>query len=118
MNPSIEPAQNPNLSQFPINLPRPHRLARRSFLRSLGLGAALLVPGASLLGESTRSRARTYEYDRLGLCGVETAPPCYPVPKAMGENQESSKLSLRHERSTRYLLAADSSIVRSLRARA
>jgi len=56
MNPSIEPAQNPNLSQFPINLPRPHRLARRSFLRSLGLGAALLVPGASLLGESMSSQ--------------------------------------------------------------
>ena len=27
-----------------------HRLARRSFLRSLGIGAALLVPGAALLG--------------------------------------------------------------------
>jgi Ferritin-like domain len=28
----------------------PHRLARRSFIRSLGISAALLVPGAALLG--------------------------------------------------------------------
>src|SRR5438552_4741153 len=28
----------------------PHHLARRSFIRSLGIGAALLVPGAALLG--------------------------------------------------------------------
>lgn len=31
-------------------LPPPHRLARRSFIRSLGIGAALLVPGTALLG--------------------------------------------------------------------
>ena len=30
--------------------PPPHRLARRSFIRSLGIGAALLVPGTALLG--------------------------------------------------------------------
>jgi hypothetical protein len=28
----------------------PHRFARRSFIRSLGIGAALLLPGAALLG--------------------------------------------------------------------
>jgi hypothetical protein len=28
----------------------PHRLARRSFIRSLGIGAALLAPGVGLLG--------------------------------------------------------------------
>jgi hypothetical protein len=31
-------------------LPQPRRLARRSFIRSLGIGAALLAPGAALLG--------------------------------------------------------------------
>ena len=35
--------------QPPIFSP-PHRLARRSFIRSLGIGAALLVPGVGLLG--------------------------------------------------------------------
>ena len=56
MHSSIEPAQIPNLSQFPSNLPPPHRLARRSFLRSLGMGAVLIVPGASLLAESMSSQ--------------------------------------------------------------
>jgi hypothetical protein len=36
-------------SQIPTLTPSPHRLARRSFLRSLGLSAALLGPGAALL---------------------------------------------------------------------
>jgi hypothetical protein len=35
--------------QLPNSVPVPNRLARRSFLRSLGLGAALLAPGAGLL---------------------------------------------------------------------
>ena len=35
--------------EAPIFSP-PHRLARRSFIRSLGMGAALLVPGVGLLG--------------------------------------------------------------------
>src|SRR3954470_8886050 len=33
-------------SEIVASFPTPHRLARRSFLRSLGLGAALLAPGA------------------------------------------------------------------------
>src|SRR6202171_6469809 len=36
-------------SEIPTLLPPPRRLARRSFLRSLGLGAALFGPGAALL---------------------------------------------------------------------
>src|SRR3984893_11736168 len=32
--------------------PQPRRLARRSFLRNLGVGAALLAPGAALLGSA------------------------------------------------------------------
>src|SRR5882762_11114157 len=35
----------------------PKRLARRSFLRNLGLGAALLAPGAALLSGSTKAFA-------------------------------------------------------------
>jgi hypothetical protein len=38
-------------------LPAPNQLARRSFLRNLGLGAALLVPGAALLGGSSKAIA-------------------------------------------------------------
>jgi hypothetical protein len=56
MHHSIEPAQNPNLSQFPASLPPPHRLARRSFLRSLGIGAALLTPGTAILAETMGSK--------------------------------------------------------------
>ena len=50
--------------QPPIFSP-PHRLARRSFIRSLGIGAALLVPGVVLLG-ATR--------DALGQMVGETSP--------------------------------------------
>jgi hypothetical protein len=38
-------------------VPAPNRLARRSFLRRLGLGAALLAPGAALLSGSGRALA-------------------------------------------------------------
>lgn len=37
------------LNRAPL-FPPPHRLARRSFLRSLGIASALLVPGTALLG--------------------------------------------------------------------
>src|SRR6266436_1968013 len=36
-------------SQLATSLSAPNRLARRSFLRRLGLGAALLAPGAELI---------------------------------------------------------------------
>jgi hypothetical protein len=36
---------------------QPRRLARRSFLRNLGMGAALLAPGAALLGSSSKALA-------------------------------------------------------------
>jgi hypothetical protein len=35
----------------------PKRLARRSFLRNLGMGAALLAPGAALLGSASKALA-------------------------------------------------------------
>jgi hypothetical protein len=39
------------------SLPAPNRLARRSFLRNLGIGAALLAPGATLLGSASKALA-------------------------------------------------------------
>jgi hypothetical protein len=39
-------------SQLATSFSAPKRLARRSFLRNLGLGAALLAPGAALLSGS------------------------------------------------------------------
>jgi hypothetical protein len=39
--------------------PRPHQLARRSFIRSLGVGAALLSPVAGLLTGARRAAALT-----------------------------------------------------------
>src|SRR5216684_7653144 len=44
-------------SQLATSLSAPNRLARRSFLRNLGLGAALLVPGAALLRGSSKALA-------------------------------------------------------------
>jgi hypothetical protein len=35
--------------------PQPRRLARRSFLRNLGMGAALLAPGAALLSNASKA---------------------------------------------------------------
>jgi hypothetical protein len=47
-------AESSNPSQ---ELRQPRRLARRSFLRNLGMGAALLAPGAALLGSSSKALA-------------------------------------------------------------
>jgi hypothetical protein len=47
-------AESSNPSQ---EFPPPRRLARRSFLRNLGMGAALLAPGAALLGGSGKALA-------------------------------------------------------------
>src|SRR6266403_2524118 len=44
-------------SQLATSFSGPSRLARRSFLRNLGLGAALLVPGAALLSGSGKALA-------------------------------------------------------------
>jgi hypothetical protein len=44
-------------SQLTTSLSAPNRLARRSFLRRLGLGAALLAPGAALLSGSGKALA-------------------------------------------------------------
>ena len=45
-------------SQLATSLSAPNRLARRSFLRNLGLGAALLAPGAALLSSSAKALAK------------------------------------------------------------
>src|SRR6267143_1828981 len=45
-------AESSNLSR---EFPQPRRLARRSFLRNLGMGAALLAPGAALLGNASKA---------------------------------------------------------------
>src|SRR2546422_8291584 len=47
-------AESSNLSR---EFPQPRRLARRSFLRNLGIGAALLAPGAALLGSAGKALA-------------------------------------------------------------
>lgn len=44
-------------SQLATSFSVPTRLARRSFLRNLGLGAALLAPGAALLSGSGKALA-------------------------------------------------------------
>jgi hypothetical protein len=50
-------ARETDSPQTTRSLSAPNRLARRSFLRNLGMGAALLVPGAALLGGSSRALA-------------------------------------------------------------
>jgi len=45
-------------SQLAAQVSAPNRLARRSFLRNLGLGAALLAPGAALLSGSGKAWAK------------------------------------------------------------
>src|SRR6266480_3289810 len=44
-------------SQLATAFSAPNRLARRSFLRKLGVGAALLAPGAALLGNASKAFA-------------------------------------------------------------
>jgi Ferritin-like domain len=50
-------AKETEASQTTRSLSAPNRLARRSFLRNLGMGAALLVPGAALLNGSSKALA-------------------------------------------------------------
>ena len=45
---------SPSATSFSV----PNRLARRSFLRSIGIGAALLAPGAALLSSSAKALAK------------------------------------------------------------
>jgi hypothetical protein len=44
-------------SQLATSVSAPNRLARRSFLRNLGIGAALLAPGAALLTNTSKAFA-------------------------------------------------------------
>src|SRR2546430_378711 len=63
MHPDINQSQDHNTStstkstRVVPSLPAPNRLARRSFLRNLGIGAALLAPGAALLGSAGKTLA-------------------------------------------------------------
>jgi hypothetical protein len=56
-------------SQTTRSLSAPNRLARRSFLRNLGVGAALLAPGAALLGSASKALAAN-DRQRLTLGDV------------------------------------------------
>jgi hypothetical protein len=57
MKENIQPQSFTDRTEAPMALPSPHRVARRSFLRRLGLGAALLAPGAALFTTAKNSRA-------------------------------------------------------------
>ena len=50
-------------SQLVSPLPAPNRLDRRVFLRNLGLGAALLAPGAALISNATKALAGNENQD-------------------------------------------------------
>jgi hypothetical protein len=54
---NINDAKETESPQTTRSLSAPNRLARRSFLRNLGMGAALLVPGAALLGGPSKALA-------------------------------------------------------------
>jgi Ferritin-like domain len=56
-----ESAESSNLSR---EFPQPRRLARRSFLRNLGMGAALLAPGAALLGSASKALAGNEDQEK------------------------------------------------------
>ena len=53
-NGDAKEAESPELA---TSLSSPKRLGRRSFLRNLGLGATILVPGATLLNSSSKALA-------------------------------------------------------------
>lgn len=55
-NPTLGTDQN--ASSRATLFTQPHRLARRSFIRSLGIGAALLAPGAGLLTATSEALAQ------------------------------------------------------------
>ena len=45
-------------SQLAARVSAPNRLARRTFLKNVGLGAALFAPGAALLSSSAKALAK------------------------------------------------------------
>jgi Ferritin-like domain len=57
ITPTTTTRKKQNHPQTTRSLSAPNQLARRSFLRNLGLGAALLVPGAALLSGSSKALA-------------------------------------------------------------
>jgi hypothetical protein len=64
MKANIQPQSVTDRSELPAAFPSPHRVARRSFLRRLGLGAALLAPGAALLSSAKNSWAADDDKDK------------------------------------------------------
>jgi Ferritin-like domain len=52
----VKASNEASLSTTPVS--GPNRLARRSFLRNIGIGAALLAPGAALLSSSGQALAK------------------------------------------------------------
>ena len=52
------PKEVTDSSQLAAQASTPNRLARRTFLRNVGLGAALLAPGAALLSSSAKALAK------------------------------------------------------------
>jgi hypothetical protein len=57
MKANTQPQSITDPAEMSAAFPSSHRLARRSFLRRLGLGAALLAPGVALLSTARNSRA-------------------------------------------------------------
>ena len=60
---------SPSATSFPA----PNRLARRSFLRNLGMGAVLLAPGAALLGNASKALAANGEKKNNALSRGDVA---------------------------------------------
>ena len=67
LNESVESDERITTSATELMSARPpvHRLARRSFLRRLGLGAVLMGPGAAILGSARNSYAQVMDGGRL-----------------------------------------------------
>src|SRR6266403_1003400 len=66
MKANTQPQSITDLSEMPAAFPASHRLARRSFLRRLGLSAALLAPGAALLSTAKNSLADNGNANKQG----------------------------------------------------
>jgi hypothetical protein len=57
IKPTVTNERDSAESNLSREFPQPRRLARRSFLRNLGMGAVLLAPGAALLGSASKALA-------------------------------------------------------------
>ena len=59
-NGQLDNSSRTGLEYFQERLPAPNPMARRSFLRSLGLGAALLTPAAGMIGAARSARGANF----------------------------------------------------------